>query len=517
MSNALYLVVGVVAGLLPALLILFLSQRRNGDLRAALAELQRSLSDDFSHANADMAARVEQLKGDLRTDLSDRLQSGLAGVRETVDRQLGEGRSEQARRLGETSSAMEQKFEALRSATDARLGQMSDRQAQGLRESRQELANSLGALGTNLRETIDKLSQAEALAARETRAELAKALGENSRSLQQRFESLETRTAQNLDAIRSKVDERLQAISDQVQLKLEKNIQEGFAHFQKVQEHLKAAEEQLRNVGTVGQSINELNSLLKLPHLRGKFGEAELGKLLADFLPAGAYSEQVAIVPDSKEAVDATVNFPSARLPIDSKFNREQILPLFEASDPQGLKEARKQLATVIKQQAQSIREKYIHPEHGTTDLALMFLPSETIYFEVIRNVELCEALHKLSVFPVSPNTLAITLKSIAMSFGFYEFAKNVEKTLEQIRQAQRSFSMFQKKFEDVGKGLEKAQQAYGTAAGHLNRYTNKVVRLTGEAVPEIADEPSGRTAAADPLLLDLGNGEDSTDAPAGK
>ncbi|HWH71460.1 MAG TPA: DNA recombination protein RmuC [Candidatus Sulfotelmatobacter sp.] len=464
MSNVVYLVIGLALGGIPSLLLL-VWLRRGADLSRPLAELERKLSETFHRANADMAARVEQIKGDLRTDLADRLQTGLAGVRATVDRQLAEGRNEQALRLTETAAVLERGFEKLRSSTESK---------------------------------FERLQETQAAAAREARSELTRSLGETTSELQKKFESLEAKTVQNLEIIRGKMDERLQSISEQVQQKLERNIQEGFAHFQKVQEHLKAAEEQLRNVGTVGHSINELNSLLKMPHLRGRFGEAELGKLLADFLPAGAYEEQVCLVPDSKEAVDAVVKFPQAKLPIDSKFNREQILGLFDTSDPQRLKEARKQLAGVIKQQAQSISDKYIHPEHGTTDLALMFLPSETIYFEVIRHVELCEALHRLNVFPVSPNTLAITLKSVAMSFGFYEFAKNVEKTLEQIKQAQRSFGHFQHKFEEVGKGLEKAQQAYGTAAGHLNRYTNRVVRLTGEPVPENGDGAPKSLPSAD-------------------
>jgi len=379
-----------------------------------LGELENTLQAAFAQANADMAARVEQVKGDVRADLADRLHGGFTGVRETMDRQLREGRTEQSQRLAETT-----------------------------------------------------------------------------RSLEQRFAALEQKTTQHLEAIRANVDAKLGAISEQVQAKLEKNILEGFAHFQKVQEHLKAAEEQLRNVGTVGQSINELNALLKLPHLRGKFGEAVLSGLLADFLPASAFAEQVVIVPGSKEAVDAVVRFPKFLLPIDSKFNREQVLPLFETSDPEGLKAAREQLAVTIKAQARAISEKYIHPEHGTTDLALMFLPSETLYFEVIRNSELCEAVHKLKVFPVSPNTLAITLRAVAMSISQFEFAKNVEKTLEELGAAQKSFGHFQRKFEEVGKGLEKAQEAYNTATGHLNRYTNRVVRLTGETVPEIADSES--------------------------
>lgn len=376
-----------------------------------LGELENTLQAAFAQANADMAARVEQVKGDVRTDLTDRLQAGFAGVRETMDRQARDGRTEQTRGLAETT-----------------------------------------------------------------------------RSLEQRFAALEQKTSQHLEGIRANVDAKLGAISEQVQAKLDKNIREGFAHFQKVQEHLKAAEEQLRSVGTVGQSINELNALLKLPHLRGKFGEAELARLLADFLPASAFTEQAVIVPGSKEAVDAVVRFPKFLLPIDSKFNREQVLPLFETSDPEALKAAREQLAVAIKGQARAISEKYIHPEHGTTDLALMFLPSETLYFEVIRNGELCEAIHKLKVFPVSPNTLAITLRAVAMSISQFEYAKNVEKTLEELTSAQKSFGHFQRKFEEVGKGLEKAQEAYNTATGHLNRYSNRVVRLTGEAVPELAE-----------------------------
>ena len=393
--------------------------------------LEETLEADFSKATADMAARVADVKGGLQLELGDRLQAGL-------------------------------------------------------KESRAELAQGLTQLSGTLQKKFEELADSQSQSASRARSEQAQSLDASTKALQARFEGLEKTTAQSLEAIRGKVDERLQAISDQVQAKLEKNIQEGFAHFKAVQEHLKAAEEQLRNVGVVGDSINQLNSLLKLPHLRGKFGEAELSRLLADFLPAAAFAEQATIVPGSREAVDAVVIFPKFKLPIDSKFNREAILPLFETNDPAQLAAARVQLATAIKSQAKSIAEKYIHPEHGTTDIALMFLPSETIYFEVIRDGELLAAIHKLSVFPVSPNTLVISLRSIAMSMSQFEFAKSIEKTLEQIRQAQKHFGNFEKKFEDVGKGLQKAQDAYQTATSHLTHFSNRVVRLTGEVMPEL-------------------------------
>lgn len=462
----------------------------SGDVIGQVEQASGKLEATFRGAQADMAARVEQIKGDLRTDLADRVQQAFTQFQATVDRQLAQGRSEQADRLSQMLGALEQKFEALRSGTESRLEQYGDKQSAALKEARMELAQGLNTLASGLQLKFEQLSESQLAAARQARVDLGQSLAESTRALQQRFEALEAKTSQNLETIRAQVDEKLHAISEQVQSKLEKNIHEGFAHFQKVQEHLKAAEEQLRNVGVVGQSINELNNLLKLPHLRGKFGEAELGRLLADFLPASAFEEQVAIAPGSRELVDAVVKFRKKVLPIDSKFNREQILPLFETGDPEQLACAREQLASAIRQQARDIATKYIRPEHGTTEMALMFLPSETIYFEVIRNGELLASVHKLNVFPVSPNTLIIALRAIEMSINEDEFVKGIEKTLEQIRAAQANFGHFQKKFEEVGRGLEKAQEAYHTATTHLNRYANRVVRLTGDGVPEAPELP---------------------------
>ena len=406
----------------------------NAELLQHLQAMESGLKTDLNKATTDTATRLVEVKGGLQLELGDRLQAGL-------------------------------------------------------KESRAELAQGLTQLSGTLQTKFNELAESQSQSASRARGELAQSLDASTKALQARFEGLEQKTTANLETIRAKVDEKLQAISEQVQAKLEKNIQEGFQHFEAVQKHLKAAEEQLRNVGVVGDSINQLNTLLKQPHLRGKFGEAELSRLLADFLPAPAFEEQAAVVPGSREMVDALVKLGEFRLPIDSKFNRESILPLFETNDPAQLAEARVQLASAIKTQARSIAEKYIHPEHGTTDLALMFLPSETIYFEVIRDGELLAAIHKLNVFPVSPNTLAIALRSIEMSLRQHEQAKGVQKTLEQIRLAQKHFGNFEASFEKVGDGLQKAQDAYHKATSHLSNFSGRVVRLTGEAMPELPED----------------------------
>lgn len=357
--------------------------------------------------------------------------------------------------------------------------QVGDRVAASLAETRQELENKFGALQAGV--------QAELAAGRkETSESLLGLLNAQRQSLTAFQETVEKR----LEQIRERTDQRLGEIGQQVQAKLDQNIQEGFRHFGEVQKSLRAAEEQLAGLKTVGDSVTELNNLLRLPHLRGTFGEATLERLLADFLPAHMFELQMQIG-DGQERVDAAVRFPSQVLPIDSKFPREQVAALFEASEPAQLEEARKQLSRVVRAQAASIT-KYIQPDAGTTDMALMFLPSETLYFEVLRNTELWAALMALKVFPVSPNTLAVTLQGIGLAYKSYEMRQNVEATLEQIRLARKHFEHFEGRFEEVGKELQKAQEAFGFADKHLRHYSTAVVRLTGEAPEQEALPEAG-------------------------
>jgi DNA recombination protein RmuC len=318
---------------------------------------------------------------------------------------------------------------------------------------------------------------------REARAELTNSLALTTSQLKAEFDSLNLKTAQSLDAIRDRIDAKLLAISGEVQQKLDQNIKEGFAQFERVQQHLKAAEEQLREVGAIGQSINDLNNMLKLPHLRGQFGEASLERLLADFLPAHMFEIQGSL-PNGGRA-DAVIQFPNRRLPIDAKFPREQVLALFESSDEAEIEDARHEFVRVMKAETKRIKA-YIQPEHGTTDIALMYLPSETLYMEAIRNRDLADWLNQQHVFPVSPNTLLMTLQTIALVHKWYEVASRFEKSRLELAKAQKSFDYFQNQFENVGKSLNKAQEAFDTAQKHLKTYRGRVTALSGQEQLEL-------------------------------
>jgi DNA recombination protein RmuC len=365
---------------------------------------------------------------------------------------------------------------------DAVAREMDSKFTRATADMAQRLSDTKGELR---QETADRINQGFAGLRNEVERQLKAGREEQAGSLKLEITALTSQMRDGLESVRSEIDQKLLAITSQVQDKLDQNIKEGFAQFEKVQQHLLAAEEQLRNVGAIGASINDLNNLLKMPHLRGKFGEASLERLLQDFLPAHMYELQASPGPDVPGRADAIVKFPERNLPIDAKFPREQVLPLFGGSDPAALEAARVEFARVMKEQARRIAA-YIRPESGTTDMALMYLPSETLYMEAVLNGDLSEFLNKLRVFAVSPNTLIVTLQSIQMVFKMYEFAKSYERATEELKKAQSAFGYFEARFDEIGKSLGKAQQAYEVARGHLTRYRNQVVNLTGEPLPEL-------------------------------
>jgi DNA recombination protein RmuC len=361
-----------------------------------------------------------------------------------------------------------------------------------------QVADRLGDGFSAIRFAVEDQMKAGRQEQSEARTELTNSLALTTTQLKSEFDNLNQKTAQSLDSIRDRVDARLMAITDQVQQKLDQNIKEGFAQFEKVQQHLKAAEEQLREVGALGHSINDLNNLLKLPHLRGHFGEASLERLLSDFLPAHMFEMQ-AQLPDGGGRPDAIIQFPDRRLPIDAKFPREQVLALFESNVESEIVEARHALIRVMKAEAKRVKA-YIQPENGTTDIALMYLPSETLYMETIRNRELADWLNQQHVFPVSPNSLLMTLQTIALVHKWYEVASRFEKSRLELSKAQKSFDFFQSQFENVGRSLSKAQEAFDKAQTHLKTYRGRVTVLSGQEQLDL----DAATAKNDEPLLPL-------------
>jgi DNA recombination protein RmuC len=151
----------------------------------------------------------------------------------------------------------------------------------------------------------------------------------------------------------------------------------------------------------------------------------------------------------------------------------------------------------VMKAETKRIKA-YIQPEHGTTEIALMYLPSETLYMEAVRNRDLADWLNQQHVFPVSPNTLLMTLQTIALVHKWYEVASRFEKSRQELAKAQKSFDHFQSQFDNVGKSLGKAQEAFEKAATHLTTYRGRVTVLSGQEQLQLDTAGGENVAVAD-------------------
>ena len=268
---------------------------------------------------------------------------------------------------------------------------MSEKISQGLLASQERVERSL-ALG---------------------RTELKDGLIQTTQALEGRFKTLE-----------GQVTLRLDAIGKSVETKLSENLKEGFKHFEKVQQHLAAAEMKLAALSDVGRSISDLNNLLKLPHLRGGFGEATLERILADFLPVGSYETQYAITPGSTERVDAIVRLGRQVLPIDVNF-RVSGLPLATDARPSWRRPAlsyRRSFAVRPNLSPKNTSSPSTVPRTGLSSSC----PAKHF---ISRSSGTCGCLRTLAAqkFSVSPNTLIISLKAVTVAQDYYELSRGVE------------------------------------------------------------------------------------------
>jgi DNA recombination protein RmuC len=298
------------------------------------------------------------------------------------------------------------------------------------------------------------------------RKSLADALTNQSLLLERRFEALQTQTGQRLQEIRAGVEQQLR-----------QNLEQNFSAFKDMSKSLgdlKSSADQMLNIS---RQVGELNQILGSPKLQGNFGEAELERLLADILPQGAYELQPRLAEGCQP--DATIRIKDLRLCVDAKFPKDRIAALLAAAgDEAGREAARKELAAVIKLMAADIGKKYVRPELGTTDQAFLFVPSESLYYEILQLPELTEHCRKVKVSVVSPNTLASTLYAVALAFRGYEMQENARTLLRTIQDMDKHFQNFRKDFAGIGQRIRQAQDDYEKAGRDLERFDKTITRL---------------------------------------
>jgi DNA recombination protein RmuC len=264
----------------------------------------------------------------------------------------------------------------------------------------------------------------------------------------------------------------------------------------------KEIHERLGKLGEATAQMNErvrdlarLEQALRPPKARGGFGELLLGNLLQDRLPPDAYQLQYTFA--SGERVDAVIRVERL-VPVDAKFPLDNFQRAFEAESDDERLLHEKAFSRDLKGHIDTIAAKYVRPEEGTYDFALMYLPSEAVYYELVcgKTGALYTYALERRVFPVSPTTFVAYLQVISLGLRGLQIEQHAQEVMAYVAELQRDFGRFREDFEVVGKHLGNAKTKYDDAEKRLDRFDGKLERATEHEAIEPATDVRALDAA---------------------
>ena len=217
----------------------------------------------------------------------------------------------------------------------------------------------------------------------------------------------------------------------------------------------------------IGRSMRDLQEFLKSPKLRGNIGEEVLKDLIGQMFPKNAFHLQYGFKSGVK--VDAAIKTDAGLLPIDSKFPMENFQKLVKAETKADQKAVRKVFISDVKKHIKAISEKYIRPEEGTMDFALMYIPSEAVFYEIANLPDLTDFARANRVYPVSPTTLYIHLQTILLSFEGKKIESRSREVFRMLRAIQKDYEKTDGALSVLGKHL---QNAYNQMSNVLSGFT---------------------------------------------
>lgn len=244
-------------------------------------------------------------------------------------------------------------------------------------------------------------------------------------------------------------------------------------------ERLDKAAAVIRDVGVevgqmseIGRSMKDLQEFLKSPKLRGNIGEEILKDLIAQMFPKNSFHLQYQF--KSGERVDAAIKTDAGILPIDSKFPMESFQRLMKATDAEK-DSTQKEFIRDVKKHVDAISKKYILPNEGTMDFALMYVPSESVYYELVNTLTLMEYARRSRVYIVSPSTLYAHLQTILLSFEGKKIESRSREVFKLLRTLQIDYEKINENMGVLGRHLTNASSQYSNVSTSLSQFGNKL------------------------------------------
>src|SRR5579862_4219604 len=297
--------------------------------------------------------------------------------------------------------------------------------------------------------------------------------------------ALRDETARQLNERNADVDRRLADVTETLDRRLATTGQATTQIHERIGEMTKATAEMIERARDLGR----LEQALRPPKARGGFGELLLENLLRDRLPVDAYELQYTFT--TGERVDAVVRAGGKLLPVDAKFPLDNFERMTAAADDAEQQLHEKAFARDVKGHIDAIASKYIRPEQGTFDLAFMYLPAETIHYELIsgKTGALLAYAHSKRVFPVSATTFTAYLQMIVLGLRGMQIEQRAEEVMEYCAALQKDFGKFREDFDLVGTHLNRAGTKYDDAEKRLARFETRLEQAADDQ-PELEAQP---------------------------
>jgi DNA recombination protein RmuC len=330
------------------------------------------------------------------------------------------------------------------------------------------------------------------------RGEVAQSLKNTSDTLSQSLKATQETLFQSLKLNSDTVSQQLVGVTGQlanVSQQLQANTGQMGSRLDNAANVIKDVQNQLGELGKatqeikeLGQSVSKLEEMLKAPKLRGGLGELLLEDLLRQILPANAYAFQYAF--RNGQTVDAIIVTAGGKVSVDSKFPLENFRKMLDAKAEQEKKTAARLFRTDVKRHIDAISAKYIVPDEGTFDFALMYIPAENIYYEtIIRDEGFAdeEGLYGYAtqrrVIPVSPNSFYAYLRVIALGLKGLQIERSAREIFQNLARLNSELVKFSEVFETLGSQLNNAKNNYEKADKQLSTLKEKFA--TAQSLPE--------------------------------
>ncbi len=268
----------------------------------------------------------------------------------------------------------------------------------------------------------------------------------------------------SIDKTNTTLNAAMRSSSTEMTKVLQENSKQLNDRLTKAAEVIRDVSKEVGQMSEIGRNMRELQEFLKSPKLRGNIGEQVLKDLITQMFPKNSFHLQYTF--RSGEKVDAAIQTDAGILPIDSKFPMENFQKMVKAKTETEKETSRKEFVRDIKRHIDTIAKKYILPEEGTMDFALMYVPSESVYYELVGIEDVNDYARKSRVYVVSPNTLYAHLQTILLSFE----GKKIEVRTREIHKLLRALQI----------DHEKVNENLDVLGKHINNASSQFVNVVG-------------------------------------